>query len=281
MNIEEHLLAASIRDTIRDAERAVSRLFHQTEVEIVREEYKREHASDELVARSTLRFLVEKVFRDTGILAERMGLPRYREDLMAKLHSFDNLSALQEPAWEVGPHSEPLAAARTMYDSLAIMTEGREVTGLSVFETILENTPKIIQRANLTPKNETQVKQKIREVLGYAFRDIVREIPIPKSLKTYRPDIGVRSLMAAAEYKFISSETEAKAALDGVYTDMRGYAGHSDWRSFYAVLYMAAPFYTQKDVEQEFQLVRAELSWTPMVLVGPGERRPKQKSAPR
>jgi hypothetical protein len=281
MNMDEHLLAASIRDTIRKAESAVSRVFHLTAVDTVRPGHEGYHAMDVDAARSTLRFLVEKVFRDTGILAERMGLPRCRGDLMAKLRSFEDLAVLEETPWDVGPHSAPLAAARVMYDSLAIMTEGREVTGLGVFETILESTPKIIQRAKLMPENEGQVREQIREVLGYAFRDVVREVPIPKNIKTYHPDIGVRSLMAAAEYKFIDKEAEAKAALDGIYADMHGYAGHSDWRSFYAVFYMTAPFYTQKDVEQEFRLVKAELSWTSMVLVGPGERKVKQKRAQR
>ncbi len=65
--------------------------------------------------------------------------------------------------------------------------------------------------------------------------------------------------MAAAEYKFIDSRLEAKNALDGIYADMRGYTGHPDWRSFYAVLYMTSNYYNQKDAEAEFELVKADL----------------------
>ena len=155
------------------------------------------------------------------------------------------------------------------------MTEGRQVTGLGVFETILENTPKIIENAEIEPSNEAIVREQVRKILGYAFRDVVREISISKNLKTYRPDIGVTSLMAAAEYKFIDSKKDAKKALDEIYADMKGYKGASDWRSFYAVFYMTKSFYTQKDVEEEFRLVKAELSWTPMVMVGSGSRRTK------
>jgi hypothetical protein len=35
---------------------------------------------------------------------------------------------------------------------------------------------------------------------------------------------------------------------------------------------MTDAFYTQKDVDEEFRLVRADLSWTPMVIVGKGSR---------
>jgi hypothetical protein len=79
-------------------------------------------------------------------------------------------------------------------------------------------------------------------------------------------------LTAAAEYKFIDSQQKAKNSLDEIYADMKGYVGLYDWRSFYAVFYMTSPFYTQKDVDEEFRLVRAELSWTPIVVVGQGAR---------
>jgi hypothetical protein len=46
------------------------------------------------------------------------------------------------------------------------------------------------------------------------------------------PDIGVSSLMAAAEVKFVTTKQEAKAALDGIYADMKGYSGRDEWRSF-------------------------------------------------
>jgi hypothetical protein len=275
MAIEEQLLAASVRNTIRDADRALTRYFHVSEGNTADNVDEGEHAEELDEARVHLQFLIEKVFRDTSILAERLGLPKYRKDVMRKMRSFKDLAETEVTPWDVMFHSPPLAAARSLYGSLAVMTEGREVTGLGVFETILANTPKIIDRAGLSPSSEAQVREAVREVLQFSFRDVVREIPLAKNLKVYKPDIGVRSLMAAAEYKFIDSETEAKTALDGIYADMRGYSGHPEWRSFYAVFYMTSPFYTQKDVDAEFELVKADLSWKPVVLVGPGKRKGK------
>jgi hypothetical protein len=51
------------------------------------------------------------------------------------------------------------------------------------------------------------------------------------------------------------------------------YSGRDEWRSFYAVIYMTEAFYSQKDVEREFRLVKAELNWTPFVVLGPGARK--------
>jgi hypothetical protein len=270
MGLEEQLLTASISDTIHKARKAVSELRSLSEQST---QDNVDEAADALgEAQFVLSFYVEKAFRDTCILAERLGLPRFRSDLAKRRKSFKRLHEVVPHPVDIEFHSPPLDAVAEMYESLATMTEGRNVTGLGVFETILDNTPKIIAAADISPRNEAQVRTKVREVLGFSFRDVVHEIPIPKSIKTYKPDIGVLSLMAAAEYKFIDSLSDAKKALDETYTDMKGYGGRYDWRSFYAVYYMTRPFYSQKDVEEEYRLVKAELSWTPIVVVGAGGR---------
>lgn len=146
MNIEEQLLAASIRNTIRDADRALAKYYHVCEVNTADNVDDGLHADELQEATLHLRSLIEKVFRDTAILAERLGLPAYRKDVMRRMRSFEDLAATEVTPWDVLFHSPPLAAARSLYASLAVMTDGREVTGLGVFETILENTPKIIER---------------------------------------------------------------------------------------------------------------------------------------
>ena len=112
------------------------------------------------------------------------------------------------------------------------MTNGKAIAGIDVFRTILQNTAAIVQSFDLrpTPTNEADVRRAIFEVLKFAFHDAIREIPIGHILKTYKPDLGVRSLMAAAEYRFASSEEEVKVALEGIYADMKGYAGNYEWR---------------------------------------------------
>ena len=272
MNIEEQLLAASIGETFSDAHRALVKYEHVASVNTSDNVEEGDHADDLGDATEYLRFLVEKAYRDTAILAERLGLPAYRKDIMKKMRSFPNLADAGPTRFDPAFHSPPLAAVRSLYGSLATMTEGRAVTGLGVFETILANTPKIIDQGEVEPSKEADVQRAVLSVLRHAFRDVVQDIHLGKNLKVYKPDIGVRSLMAAAEYKFINSAAEAKTALDGIYADMRGYSGHHEWRSFYAVLYMTQPFFTQADAEAEFELVKADLSWKPMVMVGPGAR---------
>ena len=278
MGLEEQLLTASIADTIRKARRAASKLSRLYEGNTPDNVEEGPHADALHEAGLVLSFHLEKAFRDTGILAERLGLPLFRSDVAQLRKSFSSLDELVPTPFDVNLQSPPLEAIAEMYGSLATMTAGRSVTGLGVFETILQNTPKIIEAAELRPMNEARVRAEVLKVLGFCFRDVVKEIPFPKAIKTYKPDIGVPSLMAAAEYKFIDSRADAKRALDETYADMKGYSGRYDWRSFYAVFYMTGPFYSQKDVDEEFRLVKAELSWTPIVVVGGGSRTAEPKA---
>jgi hypothetical protein len=278
MNIEEHLLATAIRDTLGKASQAAYHLYNLEMGNTLGNIDEGPHADELTEAQDVLTFYVEKAFRDTTILAERLALPLYRQDIAAAREGFKDLCKLEHPP-EDHYRCPALDSAHRLFDSLAIMTEGRALTGLGVFETILGNTAKIVSQAGLEPDREVAVSGKIRDTLDLCFTHVIQDPPIPKGITRYKPDIGVPDLMAAAEYKFVDTKEEMKRALREVYTDMKGYGGHSEWRSFYAVFYMTKPFFTQKEVDKEFHLVKADLSWTPLVVVGPGGRKKKTQAA--
>ncbi len=85
--------------------------------------------------------------------------------------------------WDVVLRSATLGTAHRFYDSIATIAEGGAVTGLSVFETILKNTPAIIRAKGIEPKSEADVRAAIYEILKFSFHDTVREIPVAQVLK--------------------------------------------------------------------------------------------------
>jgi hypothetical protein len=275
MGLEEQLLSASLLDTHHEAHKVLQYLYDH--VPRAREEL--EDLPDEFVEYERLLVhFVEKAFRDVGILAERLGLLLHARKIAQDRKKIKHLGSTDVDTDADTFVSEALNVAWNHFESLRTMTQGRDITGLGVFENILQSAGNIFVTRNSEPANETEISNALREVLSYAFPGQVRVNPIEKTLKTYYPDIGITSLMAAAEVKFATKKEEAKAALDGIYADMKGYSGRDEWRSFYAVIYMTKPFYTQKDVEREFGLVKAEYSWTPYVVLGPGERKKKARS---
>lgn len=173
-------------------------------------------------------------------------------------------------------HNDTLSLYYKYHSSLSALL-GLEVQDrtlqdkLSQFERILINTPKIIKDRNIFPQNEAQVRQAVFDVLIHVFPDTVREIPVSQVTKTYKPDIGVKSLKAAAEYKFADSEGEVKKAVGGLYEDMYGYECE-DWKVFYAVIYMTDAFFTQDQIVAEFKDTGVHENWKPLLIVGKGSR---------
>src|SRR5580700_9688509 len=117
MNVEDTLLAASIRHTIHDANTAVAKLSRLIEQNTPHNIDDGDHAEDLHEAQLTLSYHVEKVFRDTRILAERLGLPLYCAEIAAKRASLPDLAEVKPPGWDWDFHCPPLAAAESLFDS--------------------------------------------------------------------------------------------------------------------------------------------------------------------
>ncbi|MGH6753085.1 MAG: hypothetical protein ACREDP_13045, partial [Bradyrhizobium sp.] len=232
-------------------------------------------------AETMLQYHVEQLYRDVGILAERLSLPQLANDIRKERKRLKPAKMVDMGVTPDGDfYSTTLGKLRGYFRSLSTITKAGAVSGLQVFQTILENTAIIIHESRIDASKEAKVRNEVLKVRRYSFRDTLKEVSAAKTFKVYKPDIGVASLMAAAEYKYVDSETALKKALDDIYADMRGYSGHYDWRTFYAVIYMTAPFAHQKEWEEEFRFAKADVNWTPIIVNGPGE--PKRKPrAPR
>lgn len=167
----------------------------------------------------------------------------------------------------LGMYFRPLKA------SVPSTEEADRAVAVQQLERVLLGTPKLVKDRNLQPASEKDVRKAMYDLLIHFYPDTVREVSIAKQSKVYKPDIGVPSLKAAIEYKFVDSEKELKTALGGIYTDVAGYAGSEDWKVFFAVVYMTEPYFTQAQVEAEFKLSKVDRSWKPLLVVGKGARK--------
>lgn len=280
MGQEEQLLAAQIRQGFTEARLSMLRLADleaYTSLEDLEED-----GGDPVREGQVLEYYIDRLFRDISALGERMGLPLFCQELAtARADLGSRISQIERDA-DGDPFNQPMRTARRFYDTLAGMVEGTGATGLSVFRSILENTSAIIANENLQPSSEKAVEKAIFKIIRYAFHDAVSQPTINKILKNYRPEFGVNSLMAVAEYKFVHDLAGARAALDGLYADMRGYAGDWRWRNFFGVLYTTQPILHATELVEEFRLSKAGLEWTPILVHGPGAAKtPKPKTASR
>lgn len=238
-----------------------------------RDYYDEEHDMTQLEFESQL----QKLYVAISLLLESLGLSsllaQFQQDYAkfnGKLTDLDMLPYIGEF------HSEVLGLFWRYHSSLSALL-GEEAPydeeRRKQFESILINTPKIIKDRGIDPSKEAEVRKCVFDLLIHVFADTVREIPIVQVTKTYKPDIGIKSLKMAAEYKFADSDEEVKKAVGGFYEDMRGYAGSEDWKQFYAVIYMTDAFFTQEQIMAEFKHTAADKNWRPILVVGKGQRK--------
>ncbi|ODT06537.1 MAG: hypothetical protein ABS35_45805 [Kaistia sp. SCN 65-12] len=275
----EHLLVHHIRETLGAAWAACRDMIQQIENQAYRsvEELDQTDTSYDL-AEVAFVYNVEKAFREIGMLAERLGLPQTKADLVARRNRLKTMtgSGLIEMLEEF--YSPVLDELDATFHAMAVMVDGSATTGMSMLESILRNTAGIIADQELDAEKELDVDQAIGKIVRYAFPDFVNKPQIDKALVKYKPDFGVKSLGAVVEYKFAIDEDGVKVALEGISADMVNYAGDPNWGKYYAVIYTTQPILNASIIEEHFKSsLRGGDRWTIIFVNGPGRQGPKTK----
>ena len=230
------------------------------------------------LAEVTFVYNIEKAFREIGILAERLGLPQTKADLVARRKSFKTMtgSALIEMLEDF--YSPVLGELKYTFEAMAVMVDGSATTGMSMLESILRNTAGIIADQNLEAEKELDVDRAIGKIVRYAFPDFVNKPQIDKAVTKYKPDFGVKSLGALIEYKFAVDEAGVRVALEGISADMINYSGDANWGRFYAVVYTTNPIIHANVIEEHFKSsTKKGDCWSIIFVNGPGRRGPNVK----
>lgn len=233
-----------------------------------------EHTLEEMVFRSKL----ERIYVSLCLLLESLGYSKTLVDFRNGFTKYkDKLTDTSILPYVGEPHSELLGYFSQYHKTLSTLlgtdfngTEHRNQRAL--LQSILQNTPKIVYDRGINPSREAEVRKCVYDILIHVFPDTVKEVPIAQMTKTYKPDLGIRSLKTAVEYKYVVDEHEAKTFIGGFYEDMHGYAGSEDWNRFYAVLYMTKPFFTLQQIQAEFKIVGVAKNWIPILVHGDGSR---------
>jgi hypothetical protein len=179
-------------------------------------------------------------------------------------------------------YSDPLIYISQNFEALSEMLRrphDSDAHKLQLFEQILRQTPYILADQGLKPQSEKEVRKPLYDLLKTVFPDTQREIPVSHLFKTYRADIGSRQLKALVEVKYALDEAELRQELDGVYADINGYAGDDQWTRFFALFYTATPVAAPERMLEEFKLSRVDVSWTPIIVHGTGDRPKRLKTS--
>ncbi|MBO0132231.1 hypothetical protein [Agrobacterium burrii] len=275
----EHLLVHHIRQTLGMAWVSCEEMIRQIEYQAYKS-IRELDETDSTYDLTAIRFVsnVEKAFREIGMLAERLGLPQTKADLVARRNSFGKMSGSALIEMHEDFYSPVLGELDATFEAMAVMVDGSATTGMSMLESILRNTAGIIADQDLLPSKELEVDQAIGKIVRYAFPDFVDKPQIDKAITRYKPDFGVKSLGALVEYKFAVDEAGVKVALEGISADMTNYGGDPNWGKFYAVIYTTLPLLHTDVLEEHFKssFDRGD-RWSIVFVNGPGRQGPKVK----
>lgn len=260
--------------------------------ELERGEFNRIHSSNPVYALDEMELLSKDSLKHYLLLAklkiqfayEFLGLNNMLEELDRELLPFKDKYGEIEYFHMVDVFYSPIATilkrhleAITSFKEVEPQDDVYDETFKSkLLERVLSSTGKIILDREIIPSNESMVQKAVYDVLIHIFPDTIKEFSIPKVSKNYVPDIGIKSLKTAIEYKFIDNKNDVKKAIGGVYEDILGYEGTLDWNTFYAVFYMTKPFLTLEQIKAEFQDSKAPIHWKPILVIGDGERKTKK-----
>ncbi|MFZ0890721.1 MAG: hypothetical protein WA005_19955 [Candidatus Binataceae bacterium] len=231
-------------------------------------------------ARGVLRFSLDRVYEILSVILEAGGLADTRTHLVEKWRAFEKkpegLGATTFLADVEYLESEPLTYVDTILISLrAVIGEGpnsAEAHELGKLESILRRTAWLVRNRGKIPKREMDVQEVMHDYLGAFFTEYTRKISLPKLIKNFKPDGGVRDLKVAIEFKYAASEREVSEALSGIYKDMAGYSGSADWTRFYTVLYQTEAFVSEDRFRTAVSRGGSNV-WTPILVTGSGERK--------
>lgn len=198
------------------------------------------------------------------------GFSQFKENLTKVEHHHDDPEIIFSPSLTY--LSKNFDAVSSMFKDAVDLTEVR----MNLLESILRNTPYILSDRNIIPKSESDIRNSLLDFLKIVFPECRRDLPVSHIFKTYKADLGISSLKTLVEVKYALDERELKSELDGIYADMKGYTGDPAWNRFIALFYTAKPIASPERLLEEFKLSRADMSWTPIIVHGPGERTKKK-----
>jgi hypothetical protein len=264
-----------IRDALGELERQLEQL-HEIRRQI--EGFTMSGRSWEAPEEALPHFL-NRLHENLLVVLEAADLPETRNRVAESWRRFEKTGGIGKTT--VTPQydyleSEPLEYLDTILDGLRMSVGSginpAEAHELAKLETILRKTAVLLRNRKVMPQGEFDIQEVMHDYLGAFFTDYRHPIHITGTIKNFVPDGGVRNLKAAIEFKYAATKKEVAEALSGIFEDISGYKGSSDWSRFYTVVYQTESFESEDRFRSEMTRVGA-LSWMPILVTGGGARR--------
>lgn len=229
----------NITDNLSESLKQIHELLKQADDVFEKNPHSRKDDYD--VPEMQIDYYIESAFIHTLVLLDKLNLSRTYEQVRGIFEK------AQKEGFRESRHGidEPyLFWSAEIYDYLQAIGNSYNIHPFS--NLVLKDIVSILRATlysitdktifNNPPINENEVHSRIEAVLKCIFPDLKHKPFITKPIKNFEPDTGLPSVRTLIEYKFISTQKDAKRISDEVLADTRGYFSR-DWEKFIYVIY--------------------------------------------
>jgi hypothetical protein len=140
--------------------------------------------------------------------------------------------------------------------------EQQEEGELNKLIQIIESTPHILTRCNVTPTSEADIYRQVEWVLGIYYSPRRKhKARFISHFKTYNPDILIPELKTSIEYKYVRGDGNVDDYLDQLVADSKVYKGDPHYENFIAALCIEVGIATEKQVRAAWKSRKFPKQW--------------------
>lgn len=217
-------------------------------------------------------YYIERAFVELLILAEHLSLNSTYQRIDALFEEAKKKGFLVSKMGQEEPYLVWPEKLRMYVDGIASAHGLKETS-----ESEMKDIKNIIRRSLYAicdtslfpqlPEKEAHVHDRIEAILKCHFADLKRKPSLTKPIKNFEPDSGIPSAKTLIEYKFVTSKSEAKIAVDQILADTRGYRS-SQWKNLLFVIYETHRVMPEEDWSQLLKECELGKNYDVMVLSG-------------
>lgn len=180
---------------------------------------------------------LKELYNIICVYFETQGLTNYLTDFKLKYNPIiedkELATAFTHFPIDIDDHELELALKYEWRDYLVpfnfLNVSKKETTQYKNLLAFLQNTNNILKFAKIVPQKEEDINKVIRETAKLFYKDVVpfSEGYFRHSFKQYHPDVIIRDLGVAIEYKLIKKQSEIGERFGSLVEDAAMYSGNS------------------------------------------------------
>ena len=117
------------------------------------------------------------------------------------------------------------------------------------------------------PCDESDIHERLENILKCFYPDLEREPTINHSIKKFKPDTGIETIKTFIEYKYVTNHDDCKRVLEEIYADINGYQ-HNIFKNILFVIYETSRCFLESNWKSSLKKLKTKMKCDFVLLKG-------------